>query len=280
MNEHMKGTVDLRKEPTRRMTVGRWTAELLPRQAYEARYTAERPLLGFAFDSQEGVHAYAGDRVRPFRATPNGLAYVPEGCDVYSRSPAGGEYLAVTGFDLDEAVDVPFSDRMDAAAIAAAHAMRGLLLAVPVAEPVRCEALMNVLIERLSCQMQPCQPSRGGARWMTAQRLRRVDEIIEARLDRMLTVQDLADELGLSAGFFSRAFRQATGRSPHAYILDRKIARARALIAAGAEDLSSVALAAGFSSHAHLSTVFCRKLGVSPSVLRATLRATQLPRIS
>ncbi len=280
MNEHMKGIVASRLEPTRRVTVGRWTAELLPRQPYEARYTAEQPLLGFAFDSQEGVHAYAGDRIRPFRAIPNGLAYVPKGCDVYSSSSAGGEYLAVTGFELSEAGDFPFSDRTDTSAIAAAHAMRGLLLAAPAAEPARCEALMNVLIEQLSCQMQPDQPSRDGARWMTAQRLRRIDEIIETRLARALTVQDLADELRLSAGFFSRVFREATGCSPHAYILDRKIGRARALIAAGVEDLSAVALAAGFSSHAHLSTVFCRKLGVSPSVLRANLRATQLPRIS
>lgn len=269
----MERAVALKPEPTRRVTVGRWSAELLPRQAYEARYTAERPLLGFAFDSQEGVHAYAGDRVRPFRATPNGLAYVPKGCDVYSSSSAGGEYLAVTGFDLKKAGDFPFSDRTDPPAIAAAHAMRGLLLAAPAAEPARCEALMNVLIERLSCQMQPDQPSRDGARWMTAQRLRRIDEIIEARLAQTLTVQDLADELGLSAGFFSRAFGEATGRSPHAYILDRRIARARALIAAGAEDLSAVALASGFSSHAHLTNVLRQKLGVSPSVLRANLIA-------
>lgn len=263
----------LKPEPTRRMTVGRWTAELLPRQPYEARYTADRALLGFAFDNQEGVHAYASDRIRPFRARPNGLAYVPEGCDVYSRSPAGGEYLAVTGFDLDGAAGLPFSDRTDPPAIAAAHAMRGLFLRVPAAEPLHYEALMSVLVERLKKQLQGHLPSRGGARWMTGQRLRRIEEVIAARLGQGLTVQDLADELGLSAGFFSRAFKQATGRSPHAYILDQKVARARALISAGAEDLSAVALAAGFSSHAHLSTVFCQKLGVNPSVLRANLLA-------
>lgn len=269
----MGGTVALTPEPTRRVTVGRWTAELLPRQAYEARYTADCALLGFAFDSQEGVHAYAGDRIRPFRATPNGLACVPEGCDVYSRSPAGGEYLAVTGFDLDGAGGFPFSDRMDPPAIAAAHATRRLLLAFSAADTLHFEALMGFLIERLHVQIRGRQAPADSARWMTAQRLRRVDELIEARLDRMLTVQDLANELDLSAGFFSRAFTQATGRSPHAYILDRKIARARALIAAGAEDLSAVALAAGFSSHAHFTTVFRQKLGVSPSQLRTALVA-------
>ncbi|RYC15711.1 AraC family transcriptional regulator [Ciceribacter ferrooxidans] len=276
----MEGTAALKPEPTRRVTVGRWTAELLPRQAYEARYTADRALLGFAFESQEGMHAYAGDRIRPFRAKPNGLAYVPEGCDVYSRSPAGGEYLAVTGFDLDVSIDLPFSDRTDPPAIAAAQATRRLLLAFPAADPLHFEALMGFLIERLHVQIRGRQAPTDSARWMTTQRLRRIDDFIETRLDLTLTVQDLADELGLSAGFFSRVFRQATGRSPHSYILDRRIARARALIAAGTEDLSAVALAAGFSSHAHLTTVFRQKLGVSPRVLRANLLTPHPPQAS
>jgi AraC family transcriptional regulator len=89
--------------------------------------------------------------------------------------------------------------------------------------------------------------------------------------DGELTVQDLADDLGLSAGFFSRAFKAATGRSPHAYIVDRRVARARAELASGAEDLSAVALATGFSSHAHLTTTFRQRLGVSPSALRRSL---------
>lgn len=264
-------------EPIRRVTVGGWSAQLLPRQSYQVRYTADRPILGFAFDRQEGVHAYASDRVRPFRARANALAYVPKGCDVFSRSPFGGEYLVVAGFSLEGGHDFAFNDRIDSLAVAAAHDIRRLFLNSASAEPLHFEARMIALLDRLRRQMGRRAPSSGAAQWMTARRLERIDEIVEAGLAGELTVQALAEELGLSPGFFSRAFRQATGRSPHAYILDRRVARARALIATGTKDLTTVALATGFSSHAHLSTTFRQKLGISPSALRASLACACVP---
>jgi AraC family transcriptional regulator len=107
------------------------------------------------------------------------------------------------------------------------------------------------------------------ARWLTPQRLRHVEELIEARLGGPLTVQHLADALGLSAGFLARAFKAATGQPPHAHILDRRIARARALLRTPAcRDLSAVAYACGFASHAHMSAAFRTRLGAPPSALR------------
>ena len=63
--------------------------ELLPGAPYEARYIASQAAIGFAFDSQRGVHAIGSDRIRPFYATPNGLAFVPMGCDVFFRIEPG-----------------------------------------------------------------------------------------------------------------------------------------------------------------------------------------------
>ena len=103
---------------------------------------------------------------------------------------------------------------------------------------------------------------------MTPQRLRQVDDLIEARLDARLTVQDIADTLGLSAGFFCRAFRTANGQSPHDHIIDRRIAHARALLADPALDLSAIANASGFASHAHMTATFRKRLGVTPRELR------------
>src|SRR5580658_5163902 len=77
-------------------SAGAWGAELLPRSAYCAAFTPELPSIGFAFDGQAGVHAFASDRKVDFRAKPNSLAYVPPGCDIYSQSDHGGEYLKVT----------------------------------------------------------------------------------------------------------------------------------------------------------------------------------------
>jgi AraC family transcriptional regulator len=103
---------------------------------------------------------------------------------------------------------------------------------------------------------------------MTPQRLRRIDELIEARLETRLTVQDLAEAIGLSTGFFTRAFKRATGRAPHDTIIDRRIARARLLLRNRGLGLAAVALASGFASHAHMTATFHSRLGISPRSLR------------
>lgn len=106
---------------------------------------------------------------------------------------------------------------------------------------------------------------------MTPRRLRLADEIIEATLDRKLTVQELATDLGLSAGFFSRSFKAAVGKAPHEYIIDRRMARARALLLRPGLDLTAIARAAGFASHAHMTTVFRERLEATPSDIRRSM---------
>jgi AraC family transcriptional regulator len=262
-------------EPIRTLRVGRWSARLLPRQPYESRYTADQPALGFSFDTQSGTHAIASDRVTPFLAMPNGLAYVPVGCDVYSRSRLGGEYLVLTGFDpgadLGDGADEPFRDRVDARAVGAARTLRRMFLASPSGDALTCEAAFLALLDRLRWHRGRRPDRRDPARWMTPARLRMAFDVIEAKLGAALTVQDVADALGLSAGFFSRAFRAATGLPPHAYIIDRRLAMARAALAGGARDLSALALDAGFSSHAHLAAQFRQRFGVSPRAFRESL---------
>lgn len=81
--------------PHRFAVKGTWCAELLPRKPYQTAYTPEAAVIGFAFESQVGMHAFGSDRRVAFRARPNGLAYVPPGCDVYSCSVNGGEYLRI-----------------------------------------------------------------------------------------------------------------------------------------------------------------------------------------
>jgi AraC family transcriptional regulator len=98
--------------------------------------------------------------------------------------------------------------------------------------------------------------------------LRLVDELIEARLDTKVTIQELAAALGLSAGFFSRAFKAAVGKAPHDYIVDCRISRARRLLESTELDLTTIAQASGFASHAHMTTTFRNRLGINPGALR------------
>jgi AraC family transcriptional regulator len=247
---------------------GRWAVELLPKSGYEARYTPAAPVIGFAFDSQIGIHAFGTDRRSGYRAKPNGLAFVPAGCDVYSSSAVGGEYLKITvgaGTAAPWAWDRRFSDTIDPAAIETAGALRRLLLARH-PDPLAFEHHVHALAGRAAAMLAR-EPVRAEA-WMTPQRLHRIDDLIEAKLDTKLTVQDLAEALGLSTGFFTRAFKRATGRAPHAHIIERRIARARDLLRDRRLGLAAVALASGFASHAHMTATFRSRLGISPQALR------------
>ena len=116
-------------EPVRRVEAGPWAIELLPGSAYATRYVASQAAIGFAFDSQRGLHAIGSDRVQPFIAMPNGLAFVPAGCDVLSESPKGGEYLRVMRTDgMALPGDRAFNNRIDPQATALALRMRSALL--------------------------------------------------------------------------------------------------------------------------------------------------------
>ncbi len=251
------------RETVRRIEVGPWAIELLPGSAYEARYLATQSAIGFAFDSQRGTHAIGSDRVQPFHALPNGLAFVPAGCDVFSTSLRGGEYLRVVRTDgVALAGDRAFNDVIDLSAVAVAKGMRAALLAPSVCDD--WEGWAHRLAGCASGAVQQALP-RGS---MTRYRLRLLDDFILAGLHGPLTVPAMARLVGLSEGFFMRAFKAAVGQSPHSYVLDCRLARARLLLREPQPRLVDIALACGFASQAHMATAFRQRLGVRPSQLR------------
>jgi AraC family transcriptional regulator len=99
---------------------------------------------------------------------------------------------------------------------------------------------------------------------------RRVLERIEHDIDQPLTLDALAAEAGLGVRQFCRAFRASTGASPHQFVLERRIARAQTLIAAGGV-LAEVALQCGFADQSQLTRSFSRCVGLTPAAYRRTL---------
>jgi AraC-like DNA-binding protein len=100
--------------------------------------------------------------------------------------------------------------------------------------------------------------------------IRHARERIDADPAAPLTLADLAAESGLSRYQILRAFARETGLTPHAYILQRRIALARRLIRRGV-DLAEAAVVAGFYDQSHLNRCFVRQFGVTPH--RYALRA-------
>lgn len=104
-------------------------------------------------------------------------------------------------------------------------------------------------------------------------RLRRVVERMEADLSKDLDLKILASESGYSRNHFLRMFRAATGVTPHQYLIRLRVTKAQDLIRNRSHRLLDVALACGFSSHAHLSRVFRQLIGATPSEYRRSVVA-------
>lgn len=269
-------------EPKRQRDIGPWQVELLPRTSYEAAYVPNNLVIGFAFERQWGVHAFASDRRCDFRAQPNSLAFVPPGCDVYSCSPNGGEYLTLkssvetffrdTAFRDAEHKYYHFNNRVDPIAASAAQAIRRLMMSRQSVDYLLFEQHADTLTNQVLQAFQASSHYQYASGWMTPQRMQEVEELIDINLDQKLTVRDLANTFHLSSGFFSRAFKAAVGQSPHDYIIDRRLYRARSLLRLKDIGLSAIALTSGFSSHAHMTSVFRERLGAAPSeICRETL---------
>jgi AraC family transcriptional regulator len=107
-----------------------------------------------------------------------------------------------------------------------------------------------------------------------AHRRRSVDKaraVLTVHLDRNLDLGVVAREAGCSPFHLMRLFRAETGQTLRAYRSRLRIAAALEQLAGGAEDLTQLALAAGFASHSHLSNSFRAVLGASPSEMREKL---------
>ncbi|MDB5480911.1 MAG: hypothetical protein JWO83_1964 [Caulobacteraceae bacterium] len=101
---------------------------------------------------------------------------------------------------------------------------------------------------------------------------KRVARYIEGNLDRALPIGELAGVASLSNSHFSRAFRGTFGQAPHAFILGRRVERARREMLEGHDPLSQIALSCGFADQAHLARTFRRAMGSAPSAWRRANR--------
>ena len=98
----------------------------------------------------------------------------------------------------------------------------------------------------------------------------RLRDFIEASLDQDLSLEALAEEAGVSVYALPRAFWHHFRATPHQYVLARRMARARELLADTDLQICEVALETGFSSQSHLASSFKKHTGVTPHSYRKT----------
>jgi AraC-like DNA-binding protein len=94
---------------------------------------------------------------------------------------------------------------------------------------------------------------------------RRAKELIAANLTGGITLADLAKACELSIRHFTRAFRGSTGMSPHGWLLQLRIEKAKSLLMSSRRMLADIALECGFADQSHFTRAFQRSAGLSPS---------------
>jgi AraC family transcriptional regulator len=105
-------------------------------------------------------------------------------------------------------------------------------------------------------------------------KLRRVTEHIRAHLDQDLTLAHLGAVVYMSPYYFARCFQHSTGLPPHRFVVQQRIARARAFLATQEQSIAQISRLVGFRTPSHFTTVFRRVTGLTPRAYRtAALRA-------
>ena len=100
-------------------------------------------------------------------------------------------------------------------------------------------------------------------------RLSRVLAVMEERLSEDLPLEALAEAAALSPYYFIRAFRQATGTTPHRRLMELRTERAVSLLVGTRLPLAEVAAVCGFGSQSHMCIWFRRLKGTTPAGVRA-----------
>jgi len=129
---------------------------------------------------------------------------------------------------------------------------------------VYAESLSVDLAARLAeTHAEGGRPMRERGR-LTAAQLRRIDALIDSRIEGPISLALLSESSGFSAPQFTRLFRRSVGRSPHQHVLHRRVERARALVECSDLSLAAIAAAAGFATQSHMNAVFVKVLGITP----------------
>src|SRR5258708_227486 len=133
------------------------------------------------------------------------------------------------------------------------------------------ESLAQALPIRLLflCDRQP--PLSSPAAMLPHPHLLRRQERIDSRLEAAVTLQELASEIGYSRSHFLRMFHATTGMTPHRYVLNRRIERARRLLRDADMSIADIAYCCGFASQAHLTLAFRKVCGLPPGGYRREL---------
>jgi len=135
------------------------------------------------------------------------------------------------------------------------------------------ESLANVLaVHLLRYYTRDGDKLRTALGGLSGRKLHRATEFIQENIERDLGITEIADAVDLSPFHFARSFKQATGVSPHQYLIKSRIERAKALLAESELPIVEVGFRAGFKNQSHFTTLFRKLTALTPKAYRELIR--------
>jgi AraC family transcriptional regulator len=210
---------------------------------------------------------------------------IPAGTPAYFRMGAASEHTCMlledrfvrrvaqeAGADPDRFEIAPFFDTPDPHTERVGLSLLSEMKTGGLGGELLAESLANVLALHLVRHHSSLghrskrKTERGGGSSKRA--LGRATDYVNDNLPRKLTLADMAGAARMSPYHFARSFKAATGLSPHRYVIQRRVERAKALLTGTDLTIFEVAKAVGFANQSHLAFHVGRLLGASPKTLR------------
>lgn len=157
--------------------------------------------------------------------------------------------------------DPVMTSAMTAIATEAKHRALGGPLYV---ETIARGLIVHLLRRYATVGMRTPTPDMG----LSPSQTRLIGDFIEDSLADPMDLASMAQELGLTPCAFARLFRKSFGRPPYAYVLERRLVRAKTLLRHGVLPIKAIAADCGFTDQAHLTRLFKRRFGTTPAAFR------------
>lgn len=184
------------------------------------------------------------------------------------------EFLRRTAIENELSAEAKLAHRvifLDPTIAQVARLFKGELLNEGLAGTLFAESLKNLLTVHLlrrycDAPAKKLVIARGA---LDAVKLKHVQDYIEEHLAEEIVIKDMAALIPMSQFHFARAFKAATGKSPHKYLTHRRIERAKMLLAVTKLPVAEVADRVGFSNQSHFTAHFRKVIGVTPKDYRS-----------
>ena len=258
--------------------------ELCPKQPYRVQYQSDWHILGFALESQTGYHGFASSRIVPYHAPANTFVFIPANCETFAESSQGGKYLIFalspelfTAYVDDLATDKTITlhrlpPTRDRYVTAISRAARQFIQANQSGGRLYLESLAGQFATHVILALRSQSEAKTKSSKLSKRTLARLIEFMEANLCEDLSLEALAEVVEMSPYQFRRAFIATVGQSSHSWLNERRLDRAKTLLAKTEQPIVRIALDCGFSSQSHMTTLFSKHLDITPNKYRKSVR--------